>query len=66
MTEKISREDSKSDINWVAPVCWSHIDKMTYSLIRNTRMVTKPYTDIPSAGAHWLPCVGLHLEDDGA
>ena len=22
--------------------------------------------NFPSAGPHWLPCVGLHLEDDGA
>ena len=66
MTEKISREDSKSDTNWVAPVCCSHINEMTSSLIRNTGMLTKPYTDIPLTGAHWLPCVGLHLEDDGA
>ena len=44
--------------------CVEKNDLWSYSYIR--RMLTKLDTDIPSADAHWLPCVGLHLEDDGA
>ena len=64
MTEKISRQKGflrrAIHIGWHQ--CVENNDLWSYSYIR--RIHTKLDTVIPSA--LWLPCVGLHLEDDGA